>query len=205
MRYPTREITEQELEQALERPHNFGGGFAYHGDNEEMFQTWSIGPALQTRDSGLKAESNTDAMLRSLEEAEKAGVIEPDSWKMISASHWGCGWVDHLTFKACDENREPTLVFSLIMEMVDCIQEYSVLDSSDYSERQYESRKECIGNTCLELKDDVPDNWVDYVNRWLYENDTDGNTWSGEDQEFVAAELVEEACRALGFLEPEEE
>lgn len=198
-----REITEEELEQALERPYNFGGGFAYGGDNGEMFETWSIGPVLQTRDSGIRAESNREAILASLREAEEQGEIEKDSWGMINASDWGCGWVEHLTFKACDENREPTQVFALIMELNDCIAEHGVLDSSDHSRREYEAQHESIERNAPYLKDDLPEDWPNKVWSWLWDNRQ--SAFENQDRTYIDGSDIEVACEALDFLEPEED
>jgi hypothetical protein len=194
-----REITEEEIEQALRHP----GSFGYSGDRD-MFNTWSLGPMLETRDSGMIAKSNAHAMTTELQRLEEAGEIEPDSWEVISCGHWGCGWVEQLTFQAIDDDGEPTRVFSHIMEMVDCINEHVVLDSSDHSEREYAAQLESIENNAPGLRDGLPKDWQDQVFGWLWANQQN-EAFDGDDRTYVPESCVSDACEALGFVEEEEE
>lgn len=193
-----REITPEEIKEALQCPDSFG----YNGDLD-LFNTWSLGPQVDMRGSDLRMQSNSEAMQAELQRLEKAGEIEPESWKLISCRHWGFGWVEHLAFKAIDDDGEPTKVFSHVMEMVDCIQEHVVLDSDDYSRREYEAQLESIENNAPNLKDDVHEDWVRKVFSWLW--DEDQTAFSGDNRTFIAPEYVAEACEALGFAEEEDD
>ena len=95
--YTTDYVVEpSEVERLVEDTHF---DFAYHGRNNEMFNTWSIGPVVKTRDSGNLMASNTEVLLERLKGYE-------DDWEVISCSHWACGWVEHLTFRAREEPQD---------------------------------------------------------------------------------------------------
>lgn len=194
-----REITPEEIKQALERP----GSFGYSG-SRDMFETWSLGPLIDMRDADLVLQSNSFAMKAELERLEEAGEIEPDSWEVTGCGHWGFGYVGHLSFKAVDDDGEPTKVFSHIMEMVDCIQEYVVLDSSDHSEREYDAQLESIEQNAPGLKDELPEEWQNQVFSWLWEN-MQTEAFDGDDRTYISEDCVSAACEALGFAEEEEE
>lgn len=200
MTHRLREIEDHEIKEALECPSDFG----YSGDNDEMFRTWSLGPALVSRDSDLIAESNSAAMLSELERLAEEGEISEDDWKVVRCRHWGHGWVEHLTFRAVDSDGEPTKVFSYIMEMVDVIQEHVVLDDSDHSRREYEAQLESIENNAPNLIDDLPEDWTRKVFSWLWDSPNQP-AFSGDDRTFIAPKYVEEACKALGFAEQDDE
>lgn len=193
-----REIEPEEIKKVLTQPRNFG----YSGDRD-LFGTWGLGPVLDTRDSGLVAESNAHSIKESLTELEASGEVEKDSWEIIGISHWGWGYGDQLIFQALDEEGEPTRVFSHLMSMVDAINEYVVLDSSDHSRREYEAQLESIENNAPYLKDNLPEDWTNQVFKWLLSN-LQEESFYGDDRTSIPEECVEEACGALGFAEEEE-
>lgn len=194
-----REITPEEIKQALERPSSFG----YRGDRD-MFETWSLGPTIDMRDADLVLQSNGFAMKAELERLEEAGEIEADSWEVTGCDHWGFGYVGHLSFKALDADGDPTRVFSHIMEMVDCIQEYVVLDSSDHSQREYDAQLESIEQNAPSLKDELPEEWQRKVFSWLWDNQQE-KAFGGDDRAYISEDCVRAACEALGFAEEEDD
>jgi len=172
---------------------------------------------VDTRDSDMILQSNSAAMISELERLDEAGEIEKDSWEITGCSHWGFGYVGHLSFLAIDDDGEPTKVFSHIMSMVDCIQEHCVLDSSDYSEREYAAQLESIEANAPELDEDTlpgplsPDettkhgeDWRSSVFGWLWDN-LQERAFEGYDRTYIEPDCVLEACIALGYHTEEED
>lgn len=196
------EITEKDIAAALGRPDSF----AYFGDNPEMFETWAIGPTLRTRDSTLLEESNADALLEALAEAEKAGTIEPDSYEVLSSSHWGCGWVEQVSFRAVGPEGKPTNVFRFLKAWSDSLSNYPVADDEDYSRREYEATLENIESEGRGVLDDnPPEDWAEQVHRWLWENDQEALENSDDRGGYPTEDQIRAAAKDLGFAEPDED
>ena len=163
---------------------------------------------IDMRDADLVLQSNGFAMKAELERLEEAGEIEADSWEVTGCGHWGFGYVGHLSFKAIDEEGEPTRVFSHVMEMVDCIQEYVVLDSSDHSRREYDAQLDSIGNHegLINFWGAVPPgkDWRQLVFSWLWDNQQQ-EAFDGDDRTYIPEECVSAACAALGFTVEEDD
>ena len=113
------DITEKDIKEALSRPSYFG----YHG-NLPLFETWSLGPVIRTRDSNLLEESNANELEKLLEKDESL----EDEWDIVGANHWAVGWVDHLAFRVVDENGEPTRIFRIVKGWFDFLRKvYRIL------------------------------------------------------------------------------
>jgi hypothetical protein len=119
------EVEDSDIAKMLKRPDSF----LYFGGNEEMFNQWSMGPTIMTRDSEPDEKANAEALLRELKLAEERGIIEPDSWRMERASHWGVGWVEHLTFQVTDGEGNITRVAKWMTLWRDMLQEYPIADN----------------------------------------------------------------------------
>lgn len=102
----TFEVTEKEIEDALKPPDSF----AYFGKNDGMFECWSLGPCIATRDSGNLQEINLEVLLGRLKGYE-------DDWKIVRASHWACGWAEHLSFRARELPGDTTEIADRIAEL----------------------------------------------------------------------------------------
>lgn len=191
------DISSRDIDRALDRPDSF----MYHGSNKEMFETWSWGPCVLHRDSGLLDQSNYHALVRELELAEKNGIIEKDSYSISRASNWAVGWSEHLSFRAVDSERNPTRVFRWIQCWNDLLSEYPVVDESDYSEREYNATLANIEYAVnyAWLKS-LPNDWASKVFDWLWENDQDQVTNSDDNGGYPSKDAVEEAIRALNLL-----
>ena len=100
------DILPERVRQVLEYPHDF----AWSG-GPEMFDTWSIGPIVNTRD----LESTERRRIGALVTHVKRHKSLVKDWKIVRCSHWGPGWVDHLTFRVLEEDRKtPTRIFQVI-------------------------------------------------------------------------------------------
>lgn len=161
-------ITQKEIQDALQRPPDFG----YHGDIDELFITWTLGPVIETRDSTLLEKSNAIVLKRELEAAVKEGEIDADNWQITSCNHWAVGWVNHLSFKVLDDNGEPTKEWYWFQEWFDALSDYPVADEEHYSLLEYEATHENIEQVGSSfLHKDVPEHWVSEAYRWFSEYD----------------------------------
>ena len=191
-----REPTENEIRDALLMPDDFG----YSGELP-IGETWSLGPVIRTRDSGLLGQSNADALEAALENIREFR----DEYQIVHAGHWAVGWVDHLAFHAIDENREPTHIFKWLLGWWDALEEYPVANDDDYSRRQDEAVMQNIEDAAGRMQDGRPvggEGWESPVREWLEENGSPRARRSLEDPENwgMNPEDIEEALRALGLF-----
>lgn len=198
------DFTADEIKKALCRPDNFG----YFGGDERMFVTWSLGPVIQHRDSGILDRSNARVLKRELAKATEDGTIEPDSWEADEANHWAVGWVEHLNFQVLDDKGEPTRVARWLKIWFDGLSDYPVADDSDHSELETEeslSNIYTIIEDVLRRMDDAPDakgEWADEVYRWLWDNDQ-SQCESRDEGAYPNEDAVKAALLALGHIAEE--
>lgn len=199
-------MSEEEIakwkKEALARPSDFG----YFGDREGMFETWTLGPVIQTRDSGIRGKANASTIKTML----KSDPSLEDDWEITGCKHWAVGWVDQLSFRVIDEEGELTRISRVIKGIFDSLSEYPVLDDSLYSEMEYE---ETIGNIrnhypgSSGLKDDVPEDWPTQMYKWWLEADDYGaiDDPDGRGGGYPSKEQFEECARALKFWDTSED
>jgi hypothetical protein len=133
------DLDKKEIENLLVRVPDFG----YFGDNEELFKTWTLGPVVVHRDSGILDKSNAKALKHYLNEIEDLEVEE--TYEFIECNHWAVGWVEHLTYKVIDENNEPTKIARVVKDWFDYLEnDYSIADEDLYSEMEWEATYENI-------------------------------------------------------------
>ncbi len=92
------------------------------------------------RDSGLLAKSNEKALTEELLKFD--GVWEE------CHNDWAFGYVDCLVIKVYLKNGKVTKAFEKLCELLQCLEDYPVLDEEDFSRREYE---ESIENTVVFL------------------------------------------------------
>lgn len=168
------DVSPSEVRKALKIPSDFG----YSGDLP-IGETWSLGPALEHRDSDLLAKSNSDALKKYLESDPSLA----DDWQIVTCRHWEVGWIEHLAFRAVEDDGEtPTRIFRVLLEWTSALLDYPVADDSDYARREHEAALENIESEGYRfLKDDAPDDWAAKVFSWLWDNNqeelenSDGN------------------------------
>lgn len=198
-----------------------------HDSDPKWFTTWSLGPVFRHRDSDNIQEANANSLLRYLE--SDPGLRE--DWEIVGCSHWAVGHVDHLAFKvltemsaeekalAAEHKDSPTEYFvpsypgykltriaRVLTAWFDGLEQYPVADDSELSRIEYEASLEAIRDQApprgRELKDDLPDDWVESVYSKLWRTgaiDTSGQgAWCDEDE---LAKVLDE----LKFLKPEYE
>lgn len=125
------------ISDALERPGSFGL-WREHPRYDEMFQTWSLGPVIETRDSDVLDRANAEALRRHL-------ATDPtlaDDWYLTEANHWAVGWVTHLSFRVVDPDGTPSRMARVVREWFDALADYPIANESLHSEMECEAAEE---------------------------------------------------------------
>lgn len=129
---------------------------------------WSI-VYTHHRDSGILDESNASVIRAKL--APFAEGQDPDV-VFESHSHWAVGHVDGFSIRVLKRQRI-TKAFRNYFELVQQMEEYPILDESDYSDREYEETLKNIENAAWRLRREasLPDGWESEVYSWLSDNE----------------------------------
>lgn len=148
-------VTHYQIKAALEYPGNFG----YHGDNDELFKTWALGPVVLTRDSRMFEESNHAALKRVSEYLVKENVLNDENFEFMSCDHWAVGWVEHFSFKVVELDGSPTNEFAFLLCWEEMLEEYPLADEDDLGMREWNYGVDIIqstlkGKTNTELTDE---------------------------------------------------
>jgi hypothetical protein len=130
-------------------------------------EQWAI-IYTHNRDSGLLDQSNATAIEKALEPFTNGD--DPDV-VFESHGHWAVGHVDGFSVRVF-RNNEITDAFRTYHDLAERMEDYPVLDESDYSERETEATLENIADAAYSLKHefDLPEGWVTDVFTWLWEN-----------------------------------
>jgi len=194
------EITKEEIKEALRRPSDFGLS-SENPHFSEMFHTWSLGPVIRHRDSGLLTQVNADALEKHLKEEHPE--LEGE-WQITGCNHWAVGWVDHLSFHAVNDDGSPTKIFQVLKEWDAALADYPCADDEELSKREYEDTLENIGNEGQPSKK-APKDWEEKVFGWLWDNDQRAVEPVDGHGGYPSREEVNKALSALGWLEKDED
>lgn len=207
-----RKITAQDIELAhvdaetlLKHPADFG----YFGDNDQMFKTWTLGPVIHHRDSGVLHKSNSRVLFARLAKEAEAGLIEPDSWEEVECNHWVVGWVCHLSYRVLDDQGEPTKIARFLRLWMDYLMEvYPIADDDDHSELEAEETRDNVRfiGEGIARRDELtlPEGWVDEVYCWLMENDWSALENCDDRGGWPSDAEMKAAFAALGYIKDEE-
>lgn len=187
---------------ALRRPSDFG----YFGGNEEMFETWTLGPVIETRDSEIREKANAASIKKMLESDPS---LEGD-WELTGCKHWAVGWVDQVSFRVIDEKGNLTRISRVIKGIFDSLADGEILDDGLYSQMEYDETINNIRNHwngSSSIKDDAPEDWPAKMYNWWHEaEDYDAvDDPDGRGGGYPSKEQFEECARALGFWDEEED
>lgn len=153
------------------------------------------------RDSGLLDQSNAAAVAAKLEPFTDGD--DPDAVPERHR-HWACGWIDGFSIRVF-RSGEITDAFRTYHELSRRLDDYPVLDETDYSNRQYEATLQNIGEAAWRLgrRFRLPEGWPGSVYEWLadhrphaVEDRDDQGGWPAEDD-------LEAAFLALGYARVE--
>lgn len=194
-------LDKEEIKDLLEQPDNFG----YGNNNEEMFKSWTLGPVLRTRDSGLLELSNALQIEKILEQV--TGIfIDSNDYEITSCNHWACGHVDHLSYQVIDKNGNVTAIAKLIKSIYNEIEEYPILNEDSYSELEHEALCENMLTELNRLDLTVdPEECLHDVMDWLESNDRGQLENDSADRgAYPSSESILKACEELELLADDE-
>lgn len=150
------------------------------------------------RDSRLLERSNSSVIEKTLEPFAKGN--DPDL-VFESHSHWVVGHVDGFSIRVFDSIGEITEAFQTYHELAKAMNEYPILDESDYSDREYSATLVNIADAAWRLKHefDLPDGWEGEVYSWLSDHHS-GEIENRDDQGGCPSEdALKAAFQALRF------
>ncbi len=177
--------------------------FVWFRDRElDDADQWSV-IYTHNRDSRLLDQSNAHVITKVMEQFAESD--EPDV-VFESHHHWAVGHIDGFSVKVFDQNGEITPAFRAYHELAERLDDYPILDESDYSNREYEATLDNIKDSAWRLKNDfqLPDGWESEVYSWLSDHRS-GEIENKDDQGgYPSEQALRAAFEALGFDEEKE-
>lgn len=176
--------------------------FVWFRDRDlEDADQWAI-IYTHNRDSGLLDQSNAKVIAKAM-----APFTDGDDPLVVMESHhhWAVGHVDGFSLRVFDGNGEITEAFRKYHELAEAMDDYPILDESDYSERELEATLENIEDAAWRLKNEfeLPEGWVWQVYDWLSENRSREVENRDDQGGYPSEEAMREAFEALGFEQAE--
>lgn len=148
---------ERWVREQLKRPDSF----AYFGERKEMFETWALGPCITHRDADAVDRSNAQALKKFL----KSDPSLDEDWECDKASHWAVGWVEHLSFRAVEEDRKtPTRIARILCAWFTYLRDmHPVADEDLLSTMEDEEAHETWAN-CYDVEERI-----EYIRQHRYQ------------------------------------
>jgi hypothetical protein len=130
---------------------------------------WAI-VYTSNRDSGLLDESNASVIAEAMKpftEGDDPDVV------FESHSHWAVGHVDGFSIRVFNQDGQITDAFEKYHELAERMDDYPILDETDYSNREYEATVSNIEDAAWRLKNDfqLPKDWPAEVYGWLSDHE----------------------------------
>lgn len=176
--------------------------FVWFRDKDvEDADQWAI-IYTHNRDSGLLDQSNASVISKAM-----APFAEGDDPPVVSESHhhWACGWVSGFSIRVYDANGEITEAFRTYHELAQAMDDYPILDDSDYSERELDATLENIADAAWRLKKQfaLPEGWESDVYSWLSDHRS-GEVENVDDRGgYPSEDALRDAFHALGYRSEE--
>lgn len=166
---------------------------------------WAI-VYTHNRDSGLLAQSNAAAIGKALDPF-LGSIDDGADCQSESHSHWACGWIAGYAIRVYSVNGEITEVFGVYCDLRVRLDDYPILDDTDYSSMEVESAMDSIEDVIhwvtLEFDDppDLPQGIAESVYSWLADNrDSELDNRDGNGA-YPSEESVLQALIALGHVQ----
>ena len=172
--------------------------FAWHragelGDAENWTIYYTSG-----RDAGLLAQSNHAAIAQRM-----APFMAGDDPDVVAErhSHWAVGYLDGFSIRVYRPDGRITPAFEELHRILEDLDNYPILNESDYSDREYQATLENYRNELWELKGDLPEGWEGAGYSYFSDRGQDRFIENRDDQGGWApkAKLIE-ALQDLGLL-----
>lgn len=162
-------------------------GWSDRPEDDERWTIWYLGAGRDERPEGA---SNHATARKALEGAD----ADEKDWREESHNHWAVGHIDGFAVRVRDAQGSITPAFRAVAEMVAALEDYPILDESDYSEREYAASLETLEN-CFDLSADD----AARVHQWLGDNGCDTHP------DDMCQDSVDRAKEALGIKDDDEE
>lgn len=163
-------------------------------DDADQWMVWYT----SSRDSGLLEQSNAEAIrvrLRPFTEGDDPDVV-PESH-----SHWAVGYLDGYSIRVLRPDGTITPVFEEFCRLKEALENYPVLNESDYSDREYEATLENYRSEMWGCRDQLPEGWEAEVYSWFSDHGRDEFIENRDDQGgWAPKEKIREALAGLGLL-----
>ncbi len=159
-------------------------------------QNWAV-IYTHNRDSGLLDQSNASVITKSLfpfTEGDDPDVV------FECHSHWAVGHVDGFSIRVFRDG-EITDAFKQYHELVEQMDDYPILDESDYSDREYAATLSNIKDAGWLLKNDfeLPERWECEVYSWLSDHRSTEIESRDDHGGYPSEEALKAAFTALDF------
>lgn len=197
-------------------------------DAPEDKENWCIYDT-HNRDSGLLEILNYEVMKKELEIPEFENDLTQERH-----SHWTVGWIECYCIRVRDSQGKITPAFRKFAELFLAMEDYPVLDESDYSEREYEATLENLENelnyvlryedwvlkerteyshngkdpmkdVSIGTKAEDVDNLAGIMFSWFWDNDQSAVENRDDQGGYPSEEQIRNALEGLGFSMKEED
>jgi hypothetical protein len=176
--------------------------FVWFRDRElEDADQWSV-IFTHNRDSRLLDQSNAQVITKAME-----SFTEGDDPDVVfeSHSHWAVGHVDGFSLRVFDQHGEITPALKAYHALAERLDDYPILDESDYSNREYEATLDNIKDAAWKVKREfvLPEGWESEVYSRLSDNDPNQLENRDDQGGWPDEESLRAAFTALGYKEQE--
>jgi len=149
------------------------------------------------RDSGLLDQSNASVIQRAMQpftEGDDPDVVQEGH------SHWAVGQIHGFSVRVFKQG-SITEAFETYHELAQQMDDYPILDESDYSDREYEATIQNIKDAAWRLKNDfdLPEGWQYQVYDWLSENRSGDIERSDDQGGYPSEAALTDAFHSIGF------
>jgi hypothetical protein len=193
-------LGELDLEEAAERAagnwKSFECFFWRRADDLTDADNWTV-IYTHHRDSDLMDQSNAAAINAELDTFTSGS--NPDV-VAESHDHWAVGWMGGVSIRVSKRGRI-TKAFRRWHELAQRLADYPVLDTDDYSHRQYQATLDNMPEAARRLRDDydLPEGWEPVVYDWLYDHDDRAVENRDDRGGFPSEQQLRTAFDALGY------
>lgn len=144
-------------------------------------------------------ESNCNQIKKALKPFTEGD--DPDVW-FETHHHWAVGWLEAAVVRVFSpQTRAVTAAFGEFCRIKEALENYSILDERDYSEREYQATLENYSSEMSRLKDDLPDGWAGEVYSWFSDHGQDRCIENRDDRgDYAPRDKIIEALQDLGLL-----
>jgi hypothetical protein len=150
------------------------------------------------RDSGLLCQSNEKVIsdrLRPFSDGDDPDLV------FESHSHWACGHIDGFSIRVFKPDRSITPAFEEFCRIKQDLENYPVLNESDYSDREYETTLENYRSEMWGCRDELPEGWEGKVYSYFSDNGHDEFIENTDDRGgWASREKIIEALQAIGLM-----